>query len=374
MFARVPIIKLTSTLATPELSLQKEHVWHLFLSHVWGTGQDQCATIKRQLNLLMPGVKIFLDVDDLRNIGALEEYIESSAVVMIFVSKGYFTSKNCMREVRATIEKQKPISLMHDPVRGGGSLEVIKEEAASSTLCSSELLAQVFDGRDVIIWHRIKDFQAVSLKLLAEALLLGCPKNRKSQQIGLFVPGELPRQKLMLRKRAVLYSSPHNPGASAVAADLAAVMESVVSSDAGWSSATHFLLYLNNQTYQDEAGEELARELREARAKDSKTKIIMVHENDLERGGCEFGIFFDGRTPPDLQQGGLYSDLAFALYSGPFWPVSVGLVAGALGAGTGTGTGTGTGLGIGFGTGLATANGLGTSTLTTCGTVMTLPG
>ena len=40
---------------------------------VWGTGQDQCATIKRQLSLLMPGVSIFLDVDDLKDIGALEE-------------------------------------------------------------------------------------------------------------------------------------------------------------------------------------------------------------------------------------------------------------------------------------------------------------
>ena len=29
---------------------------------VWGTGQDQCATIKRQLTLLMPDVAIFLDV------------------------------------------------------------------------------------------------------------------------------------------------------------------------------------------------------------------------------------------------------------------------------------------------------------------------
>ena len=47
---------------------------------VWGTGQDQCATIKRQLSLLMPGVSIFLDVDDLESIDALEEYIDQSQV------------------------------------------------------------------------------------------------------------------------------------------------------------------------------------------------------------------------------------------------------------------------------------------------------
>ena len=40
---------------------------------VWGTGQDQVAVIKRQLQLMLPGVSIFLDVDDLEDIGALEE-------------------------------------------------------------------------------------------------------------------------------------------------------------------------------------------------------------------------------------------------------------------------------------------------------------
>ena len=33
-------------------------------------------------------------VDDLQSIDALEEYIESSAVITIFVSKGYFLSKS----------------------------------------------------------------------------------------------------------------------------------------------------------------------------------------------------------------------------------------------------------------------------------------
>ena len=85
--ARVPTIRLASTRLEPDLDLDERHTWHLFLSHskifesntavhqihachtraahnvaVWGTGQDQCATIKRQLTLLMPDVAIFLDV------------------------------------------------------------------------------------------------------------------------------------------------------------------------------------------------------------------------------------------------------------------------------------------------------------------------
>ena len=42
------------------------------IAAVWGTGQDQCAAIKRQLCMLIAGVKVFLDVDDLKDIGALE--------------------------------------------------------------------------------------------------------------------------------------------------------------------------------------------------------------------------------------------------------------------------------------------------------------
>ena len=92
--ARMPTIRLQSTKAPPDLPLAKGHRWHMFLSHIWGTGQDQCATIKRQLKIMLPGASVFLDVDDLQSIDALEEYIESSAVVTIFVSKGYFLSKS----------------------------------------------------------------------------------------------------------------------------------------------------------------------------------------------------------------------------------------------------------------------------------------
>ena len=45
--------------AAPLALLADGRRWHLFLSHIWGTGQDQCATIKRQLCLLLPGVSIF---------------------------------------------------------------------------------------------------------------------------------------------------------------------------------------------------------------------------------------------------------------------------------------------------------------------------
>jgi hypothetical protein len=60
--ARKPLLKLKSTKSVPALPMQSGHKWHMFLSHIWSSGQDQCATIKRQLTLLMPESSIFLDV------------------------------------------------------------------------------------------------------------------------------------------------------------------------------------------------------------------------------------------------------------------------------------------------------------------------
>ena len=72
-------VSLFSTKATglpPELVLQRGKKWHIFLSHCWASGQDQCAVIKRRLQLQLPGCACFLDVDDLSEIGALETYVQ----------------------------------------------------------------------------------------------------------------------------------------------------------------------------------------------------------------------------------------------------------------------------------------------------------
>ena len=70
--ANKPTFRVIATKAQPEIKLNNGQKWHLFLSHIWGTGQDQCANIKRQMLLYVPGVSVFLDVDDLQDIGELE--------------------------------------------------------------------------------------------------------------------------------------------------------------------------------------------------------------------------------------------------------------------------------------------------------------
>ena len=168
-----PWLRLRATHMAPELTLAEPHKWHLFLSHVWDN-QDAVASVKRQLQLLLPGVSCFLDVDDLRSIDDLETYVEESAAVLILLgSERYFESRNCLREVAASKARQKPLLLLHDsdPKNNGCPLDVLK------AACPDEHRAFVFGEesssglRSVIPWHRIKDFQLVSVKQVAEAML-----------------------------------------------------------------------------------------------------------------------------------------------------------------------------------------------------------
>jgi hypothetical protein len=79
--------------------------------------------------------------------------------------------------VNATLAQEKPFFLCFDPVRGGASLPDIEAE------CNASLRLKVFGPpgakRDVIIWHRFKDLQIASIKLMAEQLL-ACRRHLKS--------------------------------------------------------------------------------------------------------------------------------------------------------------------------------------------------
>ena len=177
----------------------------------------------------MPGLKIFLDartgsaallqlhtallthrgvcaqVDDLKDIGSLEEYIQHSQMILFFLSCGYFRSKarsrrpvprsgssgsqrtrvccaprhsprltarllachqNCLREIRSSLEQSKPIVLVQeaDPAKGGATLQALRGE------CPEDLQPDIFDNDwPLTIWYRIEEFQLVSLKIIAEA-------------------------------------------------------------------------------------------------------------------------------------------------------------------------------------------------------------
>ena len=63
-------------------------------------------------------------VADLQDIGDLEGYVRATDVMLFFLSKHYFTSRNCLREVKASIAEQRPLVLVHEQQeeKGGGPL------------------------------------------------------------------------------------------------------------------------------------------------------------------------------------------------------------------------------------------------------------
>jgi hypothetical protein len=53
-----PAIRLVSSGREPLLDMPADCQYHAFVSHVWGTGQDQTHSIVRQLKLLMPDIQV----------------------------------------------------------------------------------------------------------------------------------------------------------------------------------------------------------------------------------------------------------------------------------------------------------------------------
>ena len=150
--------------AMPQLS--ESHRWHLFLSHCWGTGQDQVHMIKKELRVLVPSLSVFLDVDDLNDFSAetLQASVRDSGVILIFLSRGYFMSKNCAIECTEAIAKEKPLVLVHesDTKHGGAPLDDLLDE------CPAELRPKLRrQGQHILLpWLRAPEYRCVVFKHL----------------------------------------------------------------------------------------------------------------------------------------------------------------------------------------------------------------
>ena len=364
--AELPVIRGIADNQLPELSIGNEMRYHLFLSHIWSSGQDQVAIIKRQLQLLLPGIVVFLDVDDLEEIGNLEQYITASQCVLVFLSKGYFFSTNCKRELRQSLTEEKPLCLVHerDTSKGGAPIDTLRNDCPEE--CRSALFHEAdrwLTDRPIIGWYRVSDFQVVSLKAIAAATLGACNQAHLSEigradltdltalpapsAVGApaqalpeelyYVPGELSRMKLELKHAVKLYASKANPGAKEAAEEIVAQLGTPhlslgtphLSLSTQLEGATHLVLFLNDQTFLGSQGAEYASDVR--RALENGISILLLHENDPAKGGCEFSTFFR-TTPEDLISAGIYSQIAVALHLPPHRTVSIALAAKALGA------------------------------------------
>ena len=108
-------------------------------------------------------------VDDLEEIGDLEGYIDRTSMILVYCSKGYFKSRNCMIELVASTRKAKPIIALIDPDKSRGGMTTTevhtelleaedlysKWEFDPSTTPNGQALYDHLFAHAPIEWHRI---------------------------------------------------------------------------------------------------------------------------------------------------------------------------------------------------------------------------
>jgi hypothetical protein len=110
-------------------------------------------------------------VDDLEDVELLEQHIGASVLLLSFLSRGYFLSAPCLREMHAAVECSLPVITVHeaDLSHGGAPLADLKAE------CPEELNELIFGDEAApsmpIPWVRNKPYQHAFLVLMAEAML-----------------------------------------------------------------------------------------------------------------------------------------------------------------------------------------------------------
>ena len=100
---------------------------------MWVHAQDQTSTLKHMLRSKFPRLRAFLDVDDLDDISRLEEHVEQSDAILIFLTKGYIKSANCRRELVASLRLGKPLIVVRetDLAHGAASMADLAAEVAT---------------------------------------------------------------------------------------------------------------------------------------------------------------------------------------------------------------------------------------------------
>ena len=331
-------------------SKSKRAAYHIFLSHVWSTAQDQMRIVRTRLLEMMPELSVFLDVEDLEDISDLEGYIERSSVILVMCTKGYFQSRNCMIELRSAVRMGKPMFAMLDLDSDTRSLT--KDEVGAELLAADASYAkwgfeedggpdgaacfEALFAQEPIEWNRLGVFQTVTMRLAAERTL---PKEYHGCT---YIAGESTRKPVALGPprhgcTCHMYSSLSNPRADEFAAEVAEWLTKrpekslaplqVTSDLAMLHRCTAMLLYLNGLTWTSSTRNALAHEI--ARAMSLGIPILLAHEmpglgREEERHGIAFGSFFDSSaTPIELIKAGIYANIAVPLKGGPWRDTSM---------------------------------------------------
>jgi len=257
--------------------------------------------------------RLYGSIDDLTDLEHLEDLVQTSQCMLVFLSKSYFRSANCMRELTAALGKQLPIVLVQelDASKGGDELATLRLECAAwhnSLKLQTEQCSLLEEGREIILWHRLFEFQQLSLKRIASAMLHATPVYREmNAPPSLYFPRECSVQLCVFDRPTHVYINRYNYGPSAAikklvercgCTNLTHSFRNQFSErrSSAWKqslrltrTATYDLLYLSTKTFQGSVGQYLAEEVRVAMM--HGVNYILIHENDEAYGGCSFSRY-----------------------------------------------------------------------------------
>ena len=207
----------------------------------------------------------------------------------------------------------------------GSSLDVLR------AVCPEEHRDYIFDG-EVIPWHRLREFQQVSLARIAELVVAasaGAPDAGPVRELQ--VVGGLAWASLRFASPVSVYASPHNPQVEGVVATLQEHFPGMVLGVEHATAASAWLLFLTADCFEGDRGERLAGELQAKLERGGDgCALLMVYDPMAN----PFGDIIDHtfKHAPALMQLGLFDALAIEWRSGALGEVSVRMVAQRLGA------------------------------------------
>eukprot|EP00592_Proboscia_alata_P029406 CAMPEP_0194446598 /NCGR_PEP_ID=MMETSP0176-20130528/128522_1 /TAXON_ID=216777 /ORGANISM="Proboscia alata, Strain PI-D3" /LENGTH=1028 /DNA_ID=CAMNT_0039273333 /DNA_START=1712 /DNA_END=4799 /DNA_ORIENTATION=+ len=304
---KAPTIKLVRSGTKPNLQMEKGCEYHAFISHVWATGQNQTHTLVRQIQRLLPSMNIWLDVDTMETVGDLEDSVTKSSTFILFLSKGYFKSQNCKRELRAAFELNKPLIVVYES-DCGATLAGYEDEFNKHFEHEGKAIMHnyIFNnkGRPAAMWLNETNFQIETIKMVVHRILLHLPYYRRNKEIldgGLEVTDEIGPQGIY--EQLIVFSCASNKGCQVVYKEIQSELVEgknlICNVDFEQflerinelpSHRAVLLLYLNKHVFDDEKSyfksQNCKRELRAAFEKNKP--LIVVYESDRGATLSEF--------------------------------------------------------------------------------------
>lgn len=276
--------------------------YHTFVSHAWASAQADARLMKASLVHHMRDLRVFLvryvqvepktdafatsvggpaadmslglalynlwqDVDDLSDISKLEEYVGDSLTMIVILSgsidvdgnerSDYFSSANCVRELREAVRRDVGIIFVYEPAAPREGCTLATHIQACNAVCHEPEIRSALEDGFIVPMYKSHDLQRVTLCMLLRRIYGHSPD--EIRRIDNFHHRlDAVRRPLRIKRRRKeiaidqchVYISQNNHGAAQLCRTLQALVNTerflrVTDDRLSMARANHFLLLLS---------------------------------------------------------------------------------------------------------------------------------